>query len=358
MTHSATPARIRVLIVDHSAFVRQFLTQVLAQDPAIEVVGAAADVDIAWRKIEALQPDVLTLDIAMPQTDGLAFLTQLMRVHPMPVVMLSALTEPGGEITRRALEIGASNFVTKPRCDVRTRLIEVTTDLRDKIVAAARLSSTLGTQRLPLDVHDLVVAVGVSTGGPQALHRLLQSLPAYTPGIVIVQHMPEHYTRGFAERLNDGCMLRVRQAADGDQIASGTVLVAPGDRHLQVVRDGAHLRVRVVNSPAVNHHRPSVDVLFHSVATHAGANAIGIILTGMGADGAAGLLAMKRAGACTIAQDEATSVVFGMPKEAIGLGAVDRIVPLDRIGSEIGAWHVRRRPDSRKEMHGQDSDCR
>lgn len=357
MTRYATPERIRVLIVDHSAFVRQLLTQVLGQDPAIEVVGTAADFDFAWRKIQALQPDVLTLDVEMPQTDGLAFLAQLMRLHPMPVVMLSA-TEPGSTITRRALEIGASACVIKPRCDLRTRLIEVTTDLRDKIKAAARMSSRLRMRRPPPGVRDLVVAVGASTGGPQALQVLLQSLPAHTPGFVIVQHMPERYTRGFAERLNDGCTLRVRQAEDGDLIASGTVLVAPGDRHLEVVRDDAHLRVRRVNTPAVNHHRPSVDVLFHSVATHAGANAIGIILTGMGADGAAGLLAMKQAGARTIAQDEATSVVFGMPKEAIRLGAVDRILPLDRIGMEISTWHLRQRPEPQMETHDQDLDCR
>jgi two-component system chemotaxis response regulator CheB len=203
-----------------------------------------------------------------------------------------------------------------------------------------------------------VIAIGVSTGGPQALQALLQSLPSHAPGMVIVQHMPERYTEGFAERLNDGCALRVSQAADGDRVTSGAVLVAPGGRHLEIVRDGSQLRGRRVGGPAVNHHRPSVDVLFHSAATHAGASAMGIILTGMGADGSAGLLAMKQAGAWTIAQDESTSVVFGMPREAIGLGAVDRILPLDRIGAEISSWQARRRPGAAQEVHGQDSDCR
>jgi two-component system chemotaxis response regulator CheB len=357
MNRPATLGRIRVLIVDHSAFARHLLTQVLGQDPAIEVVGTAADPDFAWDKIHALQPDVLTLDIAMPHSDGLAFLAQLMRIHPMPVVMLSALTEPGSEITRRALAIGASAFVTKPSVDLGTRLIEVTTDLRAKIKAAARMSPRVRPQRPPR-ARDLVVAIGVSTGGPQALQVLLQSLPSHTPGIVIVQHMPERYTQGFAERLNEACALRVCQAADGDLITSGAVLVAPGGRHLEIVGDGTQLRVRRVDGPAVNHHRPSVDVLFHSAATHAGANAMGIILTGMGADGSAGLLAMKQAGARTIAQDESTSVVFGMPREAIGLGAVDRILPLDRIGAEISSWHARQRPGAGKELHGQGSDCR
>ena len=352
------PGRIRVLIVDHSAFARHLLTQVLGQDPAIEVVGTAADADFAWARIQALQPDVLTLDIAMPHGDGLAFLTQLMRIHPMPVVLLSALTEPGSEITRRALAIGASAFVTKPPIDLGTRLIEVTADVRAKIKAAARMSPKLRPQRPPLAGGDLVIAIGVSTGGPQALQALLRSLPSHTPGMVIVQHMLERYTEGFAERLNDGCALRVGQAADGDLVTSGAVLVAPGGRHLEIARDGSHLRVRRVDGPAVNHHRPSVDVLFHSAATHAGANAMGIILTGMGADGSAGLLAMKQAGARTIAQDESTSVVFGMPREAIVLGAVDRILPLDRIGAEISSWHTRQRPGAGKEMHGQGSDCR
>ena len=355
MTPSMTSGRIRVLIVDRSAFERQLLSRELGRDPAIEVVGTAADFDFAWRKIHALHPDVLTLDIAMPQADGLAFLTRLMRLHPMPVVMLSTPSESDSEITRRALEIDAGALVTKPRCDLRTHLVEVTTDLRDKIKAAARLSFA---PRSPTDARAMVVAVGVSTGGPQALQVLLHSLPAQGPGIVIVQHMPERYTRGFAERLNDGCALHVRRAADGDVIAPGTVLVAPGDCHIAVVRDGAQLRVRAVNGPPVNHHRPSVDVLFRSVATHAGANAIGVIMTGMGADGAAGLLAMKQAGARTIAQDEATSIVFGMPREAIARGAVDRVLPLDRIGAEIGSWHARQCPETQRETHGQSSDCR
>lgn len=358
MMPSAMPERIRVLIIDHSAFVRQLLTQVLGQDPAIEVVGTAADFDFAWRKIEALQPDVLTLEIASPQADGLAFLTQLMRVHPMPVVMLSALTEADSEITRRALAIGARDFVTKPRSDLRTHLVEVTSDLRDKIKAAARMAFPLRARRPRAEAPDPVVAIGVSTGGPQALQLLLQSLPAQSPGIVVVQHMPERYTRGLAERLDEGCALRVRHAADGDLIARGTVLIAPGGCHLQVVRDGAHLRVHTLHDAPVNHHRPSVDVLFHSVAAHAGANAIGIILTGMGADGATGLFAMKQAGARTIAQDEATSVVFGMPREAIARGAVDRILPIEQIGAEIGNWHTRQRPERHKEMHDQDSRCR
>jgi two-component system chemotaxis response regulator CheB len=358
LRQAAAPERIRVLIVDHSPFVRRFLADALARDPAIDVVGAAADAEFAWRKIEALQPDVLTLDIAMPHADGLSFLEQLMRERPLPVVMLSALTVPGGAVTRRALALGACDFVTKPRCDLRARLAVVTPDLCEKIKAAARTGATWPTRpqvtpAIRSSERNLVIAVGVSTGGPVALETLLRSVPVHTPGMVIVQHMPGRYLHGLVKRLNDKSALTVRLAAAGERVLPGTALIAPGDRHLEIVGDGTWL-VRLVNGPAVNHHRPSVDRLFQSVAAHAGPAALGILLTGMGSDGADGLLAMKTAGAWTIAQDEASSVVFGMPKEAIRRGAADRVVPLDRIGREITAWHARRRPPLAEACDGED----
>jgi two-component system chemotaxis response regulator CheB len=350
------------LIVDSSPFVRQELARALAQDPSIDVVGTAADADFARRKMQSLTPDVVTLDLAMPDSDGLAFLAQLTRDPSRPIVVVLARSGPDGETARRAMELGAYAFISRPHQDLRSHLGALTADLRDTIAAAARTRARFralarAAATAPrLKAADLVIAIGVSTGGPLALQTVLAALAAHTPGIVIVQHMPERYTRGLAARLNCECALRVRQAADGDPIEPGVALVAPGDHHLQITRDGARLGVRVVDGPAVNHHRPSVDVLFHSAATHAGANALGIILTGMGADGAAGLLAMKQAGAATIAQNEASSIVFGMPKEAIEIGAVDHIVPLDRIATEIAAWHARQRP--LKETHDQDSDCR
>ncbi|HXG02809.1 MAG TPA: chemotaxis response regulator protein-glutamate methylesterase [Candidatus Binatia bacterium] len=318
----------------------------LATDSGIEVVGTAPDPVAAERKLAALAPDVLTLDVEMPRMDGLAFLERLMHVRPMPVVMVSSLTQAGCETTLRALELGAVDVVAKPRVDVRERLEELARELVDKVKAAAharvrprrtasgevRPASPAGPAYRP---SDAVVVIGASTGGTEALREVLVALPPSTPGIVIVQHMPEGFTAAFARRLDSLTAVRVAEAADGDRVLSGHVLLAPGNRHVRLVRDGAAVRVAVVDGPPVNQHRPSVDVLFESAAAVLGPSVVGVLLTGMGRDGAQGLLALRRAGARTIAQDEATSVVWGMPREAIALGAAERVLPLDRVAGAI-----------------------
>ncbi len=348
----AEARRTRVLVVDDSALMRQVLTRILSTDPAIEVVGTAPDPYVARDKIKALAPDVLTLDVEMPRMDGLAFLERLMRARPMPVVMVSSLTEAGCDVTLRALELGAVDFVTKPRVDVRERIHEVAAEVVEKVKAAAgarilhrRAPAAPPAARPAAGVFattDVTIAVGASTGGTEAVREFLAGLPADAPGVVVVQHMPERFTRAFAERLDRLCTVRVKEAEDGDRVLAGHVLVAPGGRHLEVVRDGALVRARVSDGPPVNRHRPSVDVLFHS-ATVLGPNAIGVIMTGMGNDGARGLLAMRQAGARTLAQDAATCVVFGMPREAIGLGAVEQVVPLERMAEAVLALLRERR---------------
>lgn len=331
--------KIKVLVVDDSALMRHLLTHLLSRDPGIEVVGAAADPYFAREKIKRLQPDVLTLDVEMPRMDGLTFLEKLMRGHPMPVVMVSALTERGCETTFRALELGAVDFVTKPRVDVTERIGEVAEEIIEKVKAAARarLSARKITPPPPIRSSALprssnqVIAAGASTGGTEALRAVMAALPADTPGMVIVQHMPELFTRAFAERLNSICAIRVKEAADGDRVLPGHALIAPGNHHMTLTRSGANYHVRINGGPPVNRHRPSVDVLFESCARYAGANAVGVIMTGMGADGAQGLLRMKQAGARTLAQDEESSIVFGMPKAAIDLGAADQVLSLSEI---------------------------
>lgn len=358
--------KIRVVIVDDSAVMRQALTVLLQRDHQIEVVGTAADPFIARDKIKALNPDVLTLDVEMPRMDGLTFLEKLMQGHPMPVVMVSSLTEAGCETTLRALEIGAVDFITKPRLDVREHLDEIAQEIVAKVRAAAG-ARILPRERRPFDklragepgagqaqareaergesrrqvpvsgamikTTDRIIAVGASTGGTEALKDFLMMLPADTPGVVIVQHMPEKFTRSFAERCDQLCTIRVKEAEEGDRVLVGHALVAPGNFHMELRRNGAQYFVHIHSGPPVNRHRPSVDVLFESVAQCAARNAIGVIMTGMGADGARGLLTMRTAGARTIAQDEATCVVFGMPKEAIELGAAEVVAPLPRIAS-------------------------
>jgi two-component system chemotaxis response regulator CheB len=336
--------RVRVLIVDDSALVRQALTELLSRDPGIEVVGAAADPLIARDKIAALRPDVLTLDVEMPRMDGLTFLEELMRTRPLPVVMVSAVTTAGCEATLRALELGAVDFITKPRLDLRERLPEVAREVSEKVKAAARArlrrplppapAPARGPRPLAVRTTDRLIAVGASTGGTEAIRVFLAALPPDSPGVVVVQHMPERFTRAFAERLDRSCAVRVKEAADGDRVLAGHVLVAPGNHHLRVVREGAAFLVRLGSDPPVNHHRPSVDVLFSSCAEAAGSRAVGVIMTGMGDDGARGLLALRRAGGRTLAQDEATSVVFGMPRVAIALGAAERVLPLERLAGE------------------------
>ncbi len=340
--------KIRVLVVDDSALMRELLQSILSADPEIEVVGLAADPYVARDKIRVLKPDVLTLDVEMPRMDGLSFLEKLMRYHPMPVLMVSSLTERGCETTLRALELGAVDFVTKPKVDVQAGTVEMGGEIirKLKVTAAANVRMfrrepgaaplpPLQAPRALIKSTHKVVAVGSSTGGTEALVELLTPLPPDTPGIVVVQHMPESFTRSFAERLDNLCAMSVKEAADGDRILPGHVLIAPGTSHMGVLRSGATYSVRVYMGETVNRHRPSVDVLFDSCAEHLGANAVGIIMTGMGADGARGLLAMRQAGARTVAQDEASCVVFGMPKEAIALGAAEEVVPLDRMPQAV-----------------------
>ncbi|HEV8472351.1 MAG TPA: chemotaxis response regulator protein-glutamate methylesterase [Methylomirabilota bacterium] len=335
--------KIRVLVVDDSAVMRRILTDLLSLDPAIEVVGAAADPYIARDKIRRLQPDVLTLDVEMPRMDGLTFLEKLMRSHPMPVVMVSALTPSGCDVTLRALELGAVNFVTKPQVGLQERMPgaipEIVEKIREAAQARVRSARPEPPPRLPISLRlrdgavptQRVIAVGASVGGTEAIRELLGGMPADGPGIVIVQHMPERFTRSFAERCDRLSAMRVREAEDGAPVVQGEALIAPGGSHMRLASDAAGYRVRLDQSAAVNRHRPSVDVLFHSVAATAGSNAVGVILTGMGADGARGLLAMRRAGGRTIAEDEASCVVYGMPREAVALGAAEHVLPMPRI---------------------------
>jgi two-component system chemotaxis response regulator CheB len=356
-------SKIRVLIVDDSALMRQVLTELLSQDPEIQVVGTAQDPYFAREKIKALNPDVLTLDVEMPKMDGLTFLEKLMVGHPMPVVMVSSLTEAECQTTFHALELGAVDFITKPRIDLRSGMEEQAQELVAKVKGAAqarvrrashpvrRLSSdtsrdqndasraTLCERRFTSDAApsamlkttDTIIAIGASTGGTEAIRELLEALPPNMPPIMITQHMPEKFTQSFAERLNGRCRIAVKEAEDGDSVLPGHALIARGNHHMTLTRNGARLN----QGPPVNRHRPSVDVLFQSVAQYAGGNSVGVILTGMGGDGAQGLLAMKRAGAYTVAQDESTCVVFGMPKEAIKLGGVEKILPLADIPAAI-----------------------
>lgn len=347
--------KIKVFIVDDSAVVRQVLQAVLAQDPGIVVIGTAPDPLFALQRMRQGQwPDVLVLDVEMPRMDGITFLKGLMAENPLPVVICSTLTEKGAQITLDALAAGAVSVVTKPRVGLKdffheqnAALIQVVkTAARANTSSLRRLTATSGAQpatrlAVPAGTHVLkdttekIIAMGMSTGGTVAIERVLTTLPRTLPGIAIVQHMPEKFTATFADRLNSVCTLDVREARDGDRLVPGLVLIAPGGRHMQVRRSGAQYLVEVKDGPPVNRHRPSVDVLFRSVAQCAGRNALGIILTGMGDDGARGLKEMHDAGAHTLAQDEASSVVYGMPKEAVKLGAVDRSLPLSEVGSAM-----------------------
>lgn len=341
-------APCRVLVVDDSALVRQVLTEILAADPAIEVVGTAADPFLAREKIKRLNPDVLTLDVEMPRMDGLAFLENLMRLHPMPVVMVSSLTERGADSTLQALALGAVDFIAKPKLDIARGLEAYAEEIRGKVKDAARsrvrsLASAprLGAAR-PISAAapafrttDKLIALGASAGGTEALRTVLELMPADAPAIVMTQHLPASFSSAFAERLDKHSAMSVREASDGEAILPGHAYLPAGGRHLRVIRDGARWRCRVDDSAPVNLHKPAVDVLFQSVARSAGSNAIGAILTGMGEDGARGLLEMKQAGAPTLAQDETSSVVWGMPGSAVRLGAVDEVLPLDRIAARL-----------------------
>jgi two-component system, chemotaxis family, protein-glutamate methylesterase/glutaminase len=356
---SPVPARrIRVLIVDDSALVRSLLTDILSTDPAIEVVGVAGDAHVAREKIKLLNPDVLTLDVEMPKMDGITFLRNLMRLRPMPVVMVSSLTERGADVTLDALAIGALDYLSKPKIDLAATLEDYSEELIEKIRTAAKASvRALDPRRaaamaarpahnadavLPkvpppkqLRTTDRIVAIGASTGGTEAIKGVLTRLPPDSPGVVITQHIPKAFSTPFAKRMNDCCQVTVYEAEDGQQVLAGHAYIAPGDRHLMVVRDGARYVCRLDDGVPVNRHKPSVDVLFRSVAQNAGRNAIGVLLTGMGKDGARGLKEMLDAGSQTIAQDEATSVVWGMPGEAVALGAAQHVVALESVAGKI-----------------------
>jgi two-component system chemotaxis response regulator CheB len=351
----ASTARVRVLIIDDSAYARQIMTEILRADPGIEVVGCASDAHVAREMIRRLNPDVLTLDVEMPRMDGLTFLRNLMRLRPMPVVMVSSLTERGAEVTLEALALGAIDFLPKPHIDLGTTLRDYSSELVAKVKAAAqagvRTSKADAAVRairaaatgLPKSVQppallsttDVILAIGASTGGTEAIRELLEGLPADAPGTVIAQHIPRAFSSAFARRLDESSALRVEEAVDGQQIRPGHVFVAPGDSHLRVERYGTRYVCRLDNGPAVNRHRPSVDSLFQSVALAAGARSIGVLLTGMGRDGAQGLLQMRGAGSQTIAQDEASSVVWGMPGEAVALGAAQLVLPLSGIAARL-----------------------
>ncbi len=351
--------KLRVLIVDDSATVRQTLRDILSTDPRIEVMGVAPDPYAAVRRMKEEIPDVITLDIEMPGMDGLTFLDRIMEQHPIPVVICSSLTEKGSETALAALEKGAIEIITKPKLGTREFLEESRVRICDAVKSAA-LARFKGMRapvkttpqpvapKLSADVviakpesgtmiqtTEKVVVVGASTGGTEALRAFLECMPLDAPGIVVVQHMPEHFTARFAERLDGICAITVKEAANGDSVIRGQALIAPGNRHLLLKRSGARYFVEVRDGPLVSRHRPSVDVLFRSAARYAGRNAVGVIMTGMGDDGSKGMLEMKESGALNIAQDEASCVVFGMPAEAIKLGAVDRVMPLPAIAPEV-----------------------
>ncbi|WP_136514284.1 protein-glutamate methylesterase/protein-glutamine glutaminase [Geomonas edaphica] len=349
------PKKIKVLIVDDSAVVRQTLADILSSDPQIEVMSTAGDPFIAADRIRQEVPDVITLDVEMPRMDGITFLHKIMSQHPIPVVMCSSLTEKGSETALKALEYGAVEIIQKPRLGTKAFLEESRVRICDVVKAASQAR----LRRVPVVSHQVapkltadvimekpksqammqttekVVVVGASTGGTEALRVFLESLPADCPGIVIVQHMPEGFTRAFSQRLDGLCRITVKEAENNDTVVRGRALIAPGNHHLLLKRSGARYFVEIKDGPLVSRHRPSVDVLFRSAARYAGKNAVGIIMTGMGDDGAHGMLEMKQSGALNIAQDEASCIVFGMPNEAIKLGGVDYIRPLDSISREM-----------------------
>ncbi|WP_410015414.1 chemotaxis response regulator protein-glutamate methylesterase [Sodalis sp. C49] len=336
--------KIRVLCVDDSALMRQLMTEIINGFPDMEVVATAPDPLVARDLIKKLNPEVLTLDVEMPRMDGLDFLEKLMRLRPMPVVMVSSLTGRGSEITLRALELGAIDFVTKPQTGLRDGMLAYSEAIAEKIRTAsrARLPQRRSTDAAPI-IHvpllssEKLIAIGASTGGTEAIRHVLEPLPANSPALLITQHMPPGFTRSFAERLNKLCQITVKEAEDGERILPGHAYIAPGARHMELARSGANYQIRLHDGEPVNRHRPSVDVLFHSVAQFAGRNAVGVILTGMGNDGAAGMLAMRNAGAYTLAQDESSCVVFGMPREAIAMGASNETVPLHQMSQRMMA---------------------
>lgn len=349
---------IKVLVVDDSAVVRQMLSEILLNDREIDEVVTAQDPYVAAARLKQFIPDVITLDVEMPRMDGLSFLQKLMSQHPIPVVMCSSLTETNSATALRAIEYGAVDIIQKPRMDTKKFLDESRVVICDAVKAAAKVKvkrqsrqTTISADkkmnadvilakagsRAMIQTTETIVAVGASTGGTEALRIFVEMLPADFPGVIIVQHMPEHFTTSFAERLNTLSKMTVKEAEDGDTVMPGRVLLAPGNRHMLLQRSGARYYVQIKEGPLVSRHRPSVDVLFRSAARYAGKNAVGVIMTGMGDDGAKGMLEMKEAGASTIAQDEKSCVVFGMPKVAIELGGVDQVLPLHKIAQAVAS---------------------
>lgn len=343
--------KIKVLIVDDSALIRSIMTEIINSQSDMEVVGAAPDPIVARDLIKKINPDVLTLDVEMPKMDGLDFLEKLMRLRPMPVVMVSSLTERGSEITMRALELGAVDFVTKPKISIQDGMRDYSEMITDKIRVAskarlkARSTTPTGGEnyqigqlpaiRNPLTSSEKLIIIGASTGGTEAIKEFLLQMPSDCPGILIAQHMPEGFTRSFARRLDSICKISVSEAEGGERILPGHAFIAPGHSHLRLARSGANYITQLDQGAPVNRHRPSVDVLFNSAASGAGKNAVGVILTGMGKDGAYGMLEMKNAGAYNFAQDEATCVVFGMPREAIAIGATNEVGPLGELPTRV-----------------------
>jgi two-component system chemotaxis response regulator CheB len=334
--------KIKVLIVDDSAVVRKVFREELSRDKDLEVVGTAPDPYVARDKIVKLKPDVITLDIEMPRMDGLTFLKKLMKFYPLPVIIVSSLTKKGGRLAMEALSTGALEVISKPSGAYSVG--EMSVQLIDKIKAVARVKvESKGEVKVsvdkPLEVNtkalsvttNKIIAIGASTGGTEALRVVLSTMPPNAPGILVVQHMPAHFTTSFAERLNELSMITVKEAKDGDSVVNGLALIAPGNYHMLLKRSGARYYVQIKTGPMVHHQRPAADVLFHSVANYAGRNAVGAVLTGMGSDGAQGLLKMREAGARTVVQDEKSCIIFGMPKEAIKLGAAEKVVPLKNI---------------------------
>ena len=340
--------KLKVLVIDDSALIRSVMSEIINREKDMECVGTAPDPLVAREMIKALNPDVLTLDVEMPKMDGLDFLERLMRLRPMPVLMVSTLTELGSDISFRALELGAVDFVSKPKLDIARGMEEYAIEITDKIRAAAqarvrkKVVASAIPEKFSVDAilpsvagryssTEKLIVIGASTGGTEAIKEVLIQLPADAPGVLVTQHMPEHFTKSFADRLNMLCKISVKEAEHNERVLPGHAYIAPGNSHLLLKRSGANYVVKLDQGPLVNRHRPSVDVLFRSAANVAGANAVGIILTGMGKDGVQGMLEMKQAGSHTIAQDEATCVVFGMPKEAISAGGVCEVLPLQNI---------------------------
>ncbi|WP_083387160.1 chemotaxis response regulator protein-glutamate methylesterase [Salinicola sp. MIT1003] len=338
--------KIKVLCVDDSALIRDLMTKIIDAQPDMTVVATAPDPLVARDLIKKHNPDVLTLDVEMPRMDGLDFLERLMRLRPMPVLMVSSLTQRGSEITLRALELGAVDFVAKPEVGIRDGMLEYAGMIAEKIRAAAQArpsrqgalakpAAPREVLRAPMLSSEKIIIIGASTGGTEAIRQVIEPLPANSPAVLITQHMPGGFTRSFAERLDRLCRVTVKEAEDRERVLPGHVYIAPGDWHMRLTRSGANYVIALDDGPPVNRHRPSVDVLFQSAAACAGRNALGVILTGMGRDGAAGLLQMREAGAHTVAQDEASCVVFGMPKEAIALGGATEVIALNDIAGHL-----------------------